>query len=122
MINKTFLRSAAIMLVTLLLPVPTPTRAQPAPAATAPTVYPMPAVPNPYTTPQPAAGMDSQTGIPHNFIIAADMDGNDVWIGTSKGLAWGQGAGYYPGLRERTPASGKPAAGQPAETKEKKGM
>jgi len=49
--------------------------------------------------------VESETGIPHNFIIAADMDGKDVWIGTSKGLAWGQGAGYYPGLRERTPAT-----------------
>ena len=66
--------------------------------------------------------VESETGIPHNYIIAADMDGNDVWIGTAKGLAWGQGADYYPRLRERTPASGKPTAGQPAGTKEKKGV
>ena len=65
--------------------------------------------------------VDSETGIPHNFIIAADMDGNDVWIGTSKGLAWGQGAGYYPRLRERTPASGKPAAGQPSRDQREEG-
>jgi len=39
--------------------------------------------------------------VPHSFIIAADVDGNDVWIGTAKGLAWGIGEGYYRGLRER---------------------
>ncbi len=39
--------------------------------------------------------------IPHNYIIAADIDGNDVWIGTAKGLGWGIGDGYYRGLRER---------------------
>ncbi|MGE5488654.1 MAG: regulator [bacterium] len=41
--------------------------------------------------------------IPHNYIIAADVDGNDVWIGTAKGLGWGIGEGYYRGLRERPP-------------------
>jgi hypothetical protein len=50
--------------------------------------------------------VESETGIPHNYIIAADMDGNDVWIGTAKGLAWGQGADYYPRLRERAAAHG----------------
>jgi ligand-binding sensor domain-containing protein len=40
-------------------------------------------------------------GIPHNFIICADIDGDDVWIGTSKGLAWGVGKGYYPRLKTR---------------------
>lgn len=37
--------------------------------------------------------------IPHNFIICADFDGDDVWIGTSKGLGHGIGTGYYPRLR-----------------------
>ncbi len=41
--------------------------------------------------------------VPHNFIIAADVDGNDVWIGTAKGVGWGIGEGYYRGLRERPP-------------------
>jgi hypothetical protein len=54
--------------------------------------------------------VESETGIPHNFIIAADMDGNDVWIGTAKGLAWGKGADYYPRLKERAPAMSKAAA------------
>ncbi len=38
--------------------------------------------------------------IPHNFVIAAEIDGNDVWVGTSKGLGWGIGDGYYRGLRD----------------------
>ncbi|HWR51199.1 MAG TPA: hypothetical protein VN428_08840 [Bryobacteraceae bacterium] len=40
-------------------------------------------------------------GIPQNHIVAAEIDGNDVWIGTVKGLGWGIGDGYYRGLRER---------------------
>jgi len=39
--------------------------------------------------------------IPHNYILNADIDGNDVWVATSKGLGWGIGEGYYPGLRQR---------------------
>jgi hypothetical protein len=30
-----------------------------------------------------------------------DVEGNDVFIGTSKGLAWGVGDGYYAGLKQR---------------------
>jgi hypothetical protein len=40
-------------------------------------------------------------GVPHSFMIAVDVDGNDIWVGTSKGLGWGIGEGYYPGTRER---------------------
>jgi len=40
-------------------------------------------------------------GVPHDFIIAADVDGDDIWVGTAKGLGWGIGRGYYAGLRER---------------------
>jgi ligand-binding sensor domain-containing protein len=41
-----------------------------------------------------------QTGlnIPHNYTLSAEIDGNDVWIGTSKGLAWGIGEDYYAGI------------------------
>lgn len=39
--------------------------------------------------------------LPHNFIIAIDVDGPDVFVATAKGLAWGIGDGYYAGLRER---------------------
>ena len=45
--------------------------------------------------------VESETGVPHNYIIYCEMDGNDVWVGTSKGLGWGKGAGYYPQLKER---------------------
>lgn len=39
--------------------------------------------------------------LPNNFIIAIDIEGPDVFIGTAKGLAWGVGEGYYPRLKER---------------------
>lgn len=39
--------------------------------------------------------------LPNNFIVSMDTDGGDVFIGTSKGLAWGIGDGYYAGLKER---------------------
>ena len=35
-------------------------------------------------------------------MIAADVDGNDIWVGTSKGLGWGIGDGYYAGTKERS--------------------
>jgi len=34
----------------------------------------------------------------HNYALAVDFDGPDVWIGTSEGLCHGIGTGYYPGL------------------------
>ena len=37
--------------------------------------------------------------IPHNYALWTEFDGNDVWVGTSKGLGWAIGEGYYPGLR-----------------------
>ena len=43
----------------------------------------------------------SPRGIPHNYALWTEFDGDDVWVGTSKGLAWGKGAGYYPGLKDR---------------------
>ncbi len=48
--------------------------------------------------------------VPHNFVINCDIDGNDVWVATSKGLAWGIGDGYYPGLKERPRALSQAAA------------
>jgi ligand-binding sensor domain-containing protein len=45
--------------------------------------------------------VDMPLGVPHSFMIAADVDGNDIWVGTGKGLGWGIGEGYYPGTRER---------------------
>jgi hypothetical protein len=49
-------------------------------------------------------------------MIAADVDGDDIWIGTGKGLGWGIGEGYYPGTKERPLY----AYGQPALQTEKK--
>jgi ligand-binding sensor domain-containing protein len=45
--------------------------------------------------------VDMERSVPHNFIICADVDGKDVWIGTSKGLGWGVGREYYPGVKGR---------------------
>ena len=47
--------------------------------------------------------IEGPVNVPQNFIISADMDGKDVWIGTGKGLAWGMGEDYYPGLKNRAP-------------------
>jgi ligand-binding sensor domain-containing protein len=44
--------------------------------------------------------VDMERGVPHNFIISLDIDGNDAWVGTGKGLGWAIGSGYYPGLRK----------------------
>ena len=49
--------------------------------------------------------VDTERTVPHNYVLAADIDGNDVWIGTSKGVAWAIGTDYYSGLRERAPLS-----------------
>jgi ligand-binding sensor domain-containing protein len=45
--------------------------------------------------------VETELNIPHNYLIAIDVDGNDIWVGTSKGLGWGIGDGYYAGLKER---------------------
>jgi ligand-binding sensor domain-containing protein len=54
--------------------------------------------------------VDMPAGVPHSFMISVDVDGNDIWVGTSKGLGWGIGDGYYPGTKERALyAYGQPA-------------
>jgi hypothetical protein len=54
--------------------------------------------------------VDMPVGVPHSFMIAADVDGNDIWVGTAKGLGWGIGEGYYPGTKTRALyAFGQPA-------------
>ena len=45
--------------------------------------------------------IDLPVSIPHNFIINYDIDGNDIWVATAKGLGWGIGDGYYPRLKTR---------------------
>ena len=55
-----------------------------------------------YPFPVLSAFWPSVPSIPHTSITKGDVGiGNDVWIGTAKGLGWGVGEGYYPGLRER---------------------
>ena len=39
--------------------------------------------------------------IPRNYVLWTELDGNDVWVAISKGLAWGIGSDYYAGLVER---------------------
>ncbi|OHB83518.1 MAG: regulator [Planctomycetes bacterium RBG_16_64_12] len=43
--------------------------------------------------------VDMPASIPHNYALSVEIDGNDVWVGTSKGLALAIGQGYYPGLK-----------------------
>ncbi|MGD8894833.1 MAG: regulator [Acidobacteriota bacterium] len=58
--------------------------------------------------------VDMPISLTHSFTIAADIDGNDLWVGTGEGLALAIGEGYYPGLRERRLyAYGPPAPGAP---------
>jgi len=45
-----------------------------------------------------------EVGIPPNFIINLDLEGNDVFVATSKGLGVGIGDDYYAGLRPARPA------------------
>jgi hypothetical protein len=41
-----------------------------------------------------------EKSIPHNYGLAVEFDGKDVWVGTSKGLGWAVGEDYYPGLKK----------------------
>ena len=56
--------------------------------------------------------VETGVNIPHNYALCADIDGNDVWIGTSKGLAWGKGEGYYAGLRKQQDEAAITAGGE----------
>ncbi len=57
--------------------------------------------------------VDTGVNIPHNYVLAVDVDANDVWVGTSEGVAWGVGADYYAGLRgEKTTAAALGAGGE----------
>lgn len=79
-----------------------------------------------YRDGKPLYVVDMEKGVPHDFNIAVDVDGNDIWVGTSKGLGWGIGTDYYPGVKENPdwlklakpaePAVAAPAVKQPAST------
>lgn len=45
------------------------------------------------------AEIETGVNIPHNYALWVEFDGDDVWVGTSKGLGHGIGEGYYPGLK-----------------------
>ena len=61
-----------------------------------------------YREGKPLRVFDMDKGIPHNYILGLDIDGNDVWVATSKGLGWGIGKGYYAGLKPAGPDVGQP--------------
>jgi hypothetical protein len=42
--------------------------------------------------------VETGLNIPHNYVLWVEIDGNDAWVGTSKGLGWAIGTDYYPGL------------------------
>jgi len=44
-----------------------------------------------------------EKSLPHNYALWATIDGDDVWVGTSKGLARATGNGYYKGLKSTPP-------------------
>ena len=45
--------------------------------------------------------------IPHNYVLWIEMDGDDAWVGTSKGLGWAVGDGYYAGQKAGSPEGGE---------------
>ena len=63
--------------------------------------------------------VDMPMALSHSFTISADADGDDIWIGTGKGLSWGIGEGYYPGLRPR-PAHADGSSPRVAPTEEER--
>ena len=44
--------------------------------------------------------VETGLSIPHNYVLWATFDGDDAWVGTSKGLGWAIGEKYYAGLRQ----------------------
>jgi len=49
-----------------------------------------------------------ERSVPHNYVLCVDFDGDDAWVGTSKGLARAVGGGYYKSVRAKAepPAAG----------------
>jgi len=59
--------------------------------------------------PEVLAEIEAPMSLPHNYVLWTEFDGHDAWLGTSKGLGYAIGRGYYPGLRTRS--SPKPPQG-----------
>jgi len=53
--------------------------------------------------------IDMPRTIPHNYALWVDFDNDDVWVGTSKGVGWAVGSGYYKGLKNRSAHAAGPA-------------
>jgi len=53
--------------------------------------------------------IETGVNVPHDFIINVDIDGDDAWVATSKGLGHAIGEGYYKGLKDRPPLAPKAA-------------
>ena len=45
--------------------------------------------------------VDMPVGVPHNFMITADVDGNDIWVGHGEGPRLGHRRRLLPGMKER---------------------
>ncbi len=52
--------------------------------------------------------LNMKRSIPHNYVLWVEIDGNDAWVGTSKGLGWAIGSGYYAGLKPNAKPRPKP--------------
>jgi len=52
----------------------------------------------------------TEKGIPHDYVLWVEFDGQDAWVGTSKGLGHAIGSDYYPGLKDRPSTGPGPAS------------
>ncbi len=51
--------------------------------------------------------------LPNHFVIATEVQGDDVWIGTGHGLARGRGVGYYDGVQPPAEEKGQAKGSEP---------
>jgi ligand-binding sensor domain-containing protein len=48
---------------------------------------------------KPLKTIETSRGVPHNHALWVEFDGDDVWVGTAKGLGHAKGKDYYGGLK-----------------------